>query len=227
MNSQSDVINNKSTQYLVPINEIRNNVVVLKNSALRSIIEVDGINMDLLENEAQENLLNSWQSFLNNLDFSVQILVISRKTNIDEYLTNVEDRLSSVEEEMLLTQANDYINFVREFVNSNQIIDKKYYVVVPYDPVIFKKSAFGGQIKDLFFGIFNLNREAFSQDVILSENEFQKHYQQLILRQETVMAQLQRIGLNTKLVTTNEIIPLIHNMYNPDTAIKTTLPKDN
>jgi hypothetical protein len=59
MNSQSDVINNKSTQYLVPINEIRNNVVVLKNSALRSIIEVDGINMDLLENEAQENLLNS------------------------------------------------------------------------------------------------------------------------------------------------------------------------
>lgn len=59
MNNQSDVINNKSTQYLVPINEIRNNVIVLKNSALRSIIEVDGINMDLLENEAQENLLNS------------------------------------------------------------------------------------------------------------------------------------------------------------------------
>jgi hypothetical protein len=59
MNNQSNVINNKSTQYLVPINEIRNNVLILKNSALRSIIEVDGINMDLLENETQENLLNN------------------------------------------------------------------------------------------------------------------------------------------------------------------------
>lgn len=161
------------------------------------------------------------------MDFAVQILVISRKANIDEYLTNVESRLSTVDEEMLLTQANDYINFVRDFVNSNQIIDKKYYVVVPYDPVIFKTSSFGGQMKDLFLGLFNLNREAFSQDVVLNENEFQKHYQQLILRQETVMAQLQRIGLTAKLVTTNEIIPLIHNMYNPDTTIKTTLPKDN
>jgi predicted proteasome-type protease len=59
MNKQSRPINNKSTQYLVPINEIRNNVIVLKNSALRSIIEVDGVNMDLLENEAQENLLSN------------------------------------------------------------------------------------------------------------------------------------------------------------------------
>ncbi|HRZ29799.1 MAG TPA: hypothetical protein P5052_03550 [Candidatus Paceibacterota bacterium] len=128
---------------------------------------------------------------------------------------------------MLISQTNDYINFVRDFVNNNNIIDKKYYVVIPYDPVVFKKSAFGGQIKDLFLGIFNLNREAFSQDVILSESEFQKHYQQLILRQETVMAQLQQAGLSVKLVTTNEIIPLIHNMYNPDTTIKTNLSKDN
>jgi|GEM_PF-2643180 len=58
MSNQSNIVNNKSTQYLVPINEIRNNVVVLKNSALRSIVEVDGINMDLLDNEAQENLLS-------------------------------------------------------------------------------------------------------------------------------------------------------------------------
>lgn len=59
MNNQPNVINNKSTQYLVPVNEIRNDVVVLKNSALRSIVEVDGINMDLLDNEAQEALLNN------------------------------------------------------------------------------------------------------------------------------------------------------------------------
>lgn len=227
MNNQSNVINNKSTQYLVPINEIRNNVLILKNSALRSIIEVDGINMDLLENETQENLLNNWQSFLNNLDFSVQILIVSRKINIDEYLNNVEGRIANIDEEMLLTQANDYINFVRDFVNSNQVIDKKYYVVVPYDPIIFKKSSFVGQTKDLLLALFNLNREAFSQDVVLDEDEFQKHYQQLILRQETVMAQLQRIGLTTKLVTTNEIIPLIHNMYNPDMTIQNTLSKDN
>ena len=164
---------------------------------------------------------------MNNLDFSIQVLIVSRKANVDEYITNVETKLQGTEEEMLRLQITDYISFIRDFTNNNQIIDKKYYVVVPYDPFVFKKSAFGGQIKDMFLNIFNLNREAFSQDVVLSDNEFQKNYQQLILRQDTVISQLQKMGLSSKLVTTNEIIPLIHNIYNPDTILKATMPKDN
>jgi len=226
MNKKENV-QNSSTQYLMPINEIRNNTIVLKNSALRSIIEVDGINIDLMSPEDQENMLRVWQSFLNNLDFSIQVLIISRKANIDEYISNIEDKLQGIEEEMLQMQTTDYISFIRDFTTNNQIIDKKYYIVIPYDPFVFKKNSFIGQIKDMFLNIFNLNREAFSQNVILNDDEFQKNYQQLILRQDTIISQLQRMGLSSKLITTNEIIPLVHNIYNPDTILKTTMPKEN
>ncbi len=220
MNKNTSQTNNSSTQNLMPINEIRNNTIILKNGSLRSIIEVDGINIDLMANEDQENILRTWQSFLNNLDFSVQILIVSRKANIEEYVNNVESKTAEVEEDLLKTQVNDYVTFIRDFTTNNQIIDKKYFIVVPYDPFILKKSAFGGQIKDMFLGIFNLNREAFSQDVLLDDKEFQKNYQQLIVRQDTILSQLQRMGLSAQLVGTNDIIPLIHNIYNPDTILK-------
>lgn len=227
MNNQNVSTKNSSTQYLMPINEIRNNTIVLKNSSIRSIIEVDGINIDLMSSEDQENMLALWQSFLNNLDFSVQILIISRKANIEEYINNVEGKLQTAEEEMIRLQINDYISFIRDFTSNNQIIDKKYYLIIPYDPFVLKKGSFGGQIKDMFLNIFNLNREAFSQDVVLDDNEFQKSYQQLILRQDTVISQLQKMGLEARIVPTNEIIPLVHNIYNPDTVLKTTMPKEN
>jgi len=153
-------------------------------------------------------------------------LIVSRKANIDEYVSNVEEKTANVEEDLLKTQVNDYITFIRDFTTNNQIIDKKYYVVVPYDPFVMKKSAFGGQIKDMFLNIFNLNREAFSQDVLLNDMEFQKNYQQLIVRQDTVLSQLQRMGLSAQLVTTNDIVPLIHNIYNPDTILKPTQTKE-
>ncbi len=224
--NKNNTTNNSSTQNLMPINEIRNNTVILKNGSLRSIIEVDGINIDLMSNEDQENTLRTWQSFLNNLDFSVQILIVSRKANIDEYVSNVESKTAEVEEDLLKTQVNDYVTFIRDFTANNQIIDKKYYIIVPYDPFIMKKSAFGGQIKDMFLSIFNLNREAFSQDVLLDDKEFQKNYQQLIVRQDTILSQLQRMGLSAQLVQTNDIIPLIHNIYNPDTILKPTSTKE-
>lgn len=218
--------NNSSTQNLMPINEIRNNTVVLKSGGLRSIIEVDGINIDLMSSEDQENILGTWQSFLNNLDFSVQILIVSRKANIDEYLANVENKTNDIEAGLLKTQVGDYVSFIRDFTSTNQIIDKKYYIVVPYDPFVMTKSSFGGQIKDMFMNIFNLNREAFSHNVLLSDDEFQKNYQQLIVRQDTVLAQMQRMGLSSQLVPTNDIVSLIHNIYNPDTLLKATQIKE-
>jgi len=221
MSNKKISTNSASTQYLMPVNEIRNNTIVLKNGSLRSIIEVDGINIDLMSSEDQENMLQMWQSFLNNLDFSVQVIIVSRKANIDEYIRNVESKLESIEEEMLQMQVSDYIEFIRNFTSNNKIIDKKYYIVVPYDPFVFKKTSFVGQIKDMFLNIFNLNREAFTQDTVLADNEFQKNYQQLILRQDTIISQLLKMGLSAKLVLTNEVIPLIHNIYNPDTTLQT------
>ncbi len=220
MNNQSKNKSDSSTQALVPINEVRNNVVVLKSGGLRSIIEVDGINIELMSREDQENMLSGWQSFLNNLDFSIQTIVTSRKIQIDDYIKNVLESTKKFEDALLKSQINDYLSFIQDFTNNNPIMDKKYYLVVPYDAVVLKTSGAGGQIRDMFLNIFNLNREAFGQNVDLNETEFQKNYRQLLLRQDTVLSQLSRIGLASKILTTEEIITLLHNTYNPDSLFK-------
>lgn len=220
MNNLSKNKNESSTQTLIPVNEVRNNVIILKNGGLRTIVEVDGVNIDLMSPEDQENMLNMWQSFLNNLDFSVQTIVTSKKIQIENYLKNVVDSTKNFEDELLKSQINDYLSFIQDFTNNNPIMEKKYLLVVPYDPIIFKATGFGSQIKDMFLNIFNLNREAFKQDIELSDNEFQKNYRQLLLRQDTVLSQLNRIGLSAKVLTTEEIIALLHNTYNPDSLFK-------
>lgn len=150
----------------------------------------------------------------------MQTIIMSKKIQIDDYTKNVIDRTKGLNDELLQSQVNDYLSFIQDFTSNNPIMSKKYYIVVPYDALIFKASGFGDQIKDMFLNIFNLNREAFNSAVDLNEKDFQKNYRQLLLRQDTVLSQLQRIGLGAKMVTTEEIITLLHNTYNPDSTFK-------
>ncbi len=154
------------------------------------------------------------------MDFSVQTIVMSKKIQIDNYIKNVIDSTKNFEDELLKSQVNDYLSFIQDFTNNNPIMDKKYYIVVPYDAVIFKANGFGDQIRDMFLNIFNLNREAFNNSLDLNEKDFQKNYRQLLLRQDTVLSQLQKIGLGAKTLATENIITLLHNTYNPDSLFK-------
>lgn len=93
---------------------------------------------------------------------------------------------------------------------------KSFYVVVPYDPIIMKSSSFGSNIKGLLSKVLNLNREAFSSETIMPEEEFQRSYQQLIIRQDTVLTHLNRMGLEASIVLTDNLIQLYYSLYNPD-----------
>jgi len=119
------------TQSLLPISEIRNNVVILKNSSLRSIIEVKGINLLLMSSEDQEAIIYSWQSFLNNLEFSLQVVALSRKENIDEYIRTINESAKQETNELLKLQINDYLTFIENFVKNYAILQKRFLVVVP------------------------------------------------------------------------------------------------
>jgi len=93
---------------------------------------------------------------------------------------------------------------------------KSFYVVVPYDPIVMKSSSFWSNIKGFFSKVLNLNREAFSSEIIMPEGEFQRSYQQLIIRQDTVITHFNRMGLEANVVLTDNLIQLYYSLYNPD-----------
>ena len=203
------------TQSLLPISEIRNNVVILKNSSLRSIIEVKGINLLLMSSEDQEAIIYSWQSFLNNLEFSLQVVALSRKENIDGYIRTINESAKQETNELLKLQINDYLTFIENFVKNYAILQKRFLVVVPYDPIVLKPTTFFSKLKDSIFNTLNFKRESFSMETVLPETEFQRNYQQLLIRQDTVLTHLKRIGMTASVLNTNDLIQLFYSLYNP------------
>jgi len=141
---------------------------------------------------------------------------LSRKTNIDQYINQITEATKTEQNELLRYQIDDYISFISDFVKNYPIMKKTFYIVVPYDPIIIKTSTFISNIKDMFSNVFNLNREAFTTDTIMPEEEFQRNYQQLLIRQDTVLTYLIRMGLEANIVQTDEIIQLFYSLYNPD-----------
>ena len=130
------------TQQFIEIEAIKNGVIILKNTGLRQILMVSGINFDLKSEEEQGMLISLFQNFLNSLNFTVQIFIHSRKLNIDSYLEGLSVRESQESNELLKNQIAEYREFIRSFVAENAIMNKTYFVVVSYDPV---KVPEGGQ----------------------------------------------------------------------------------
>ncbi|MGB9726545.1 MAG: hypothetical protein ACP5OX_02245 [Minisyncoccia bacterium] len=204
-----------STQSLIPIQEIKKGIIILKNGSLRSVLEVSGINTDLKSSDEQMTILNAWRQLLNHLEFSFEVTVLSIKVNIDSYLNFLQEQISKETNELLKIQGEDYTNFLSALISENAIMAKRFFIVIPYDPVIIKSQGFLGQVKDTLKGIINLKRESFSNINVVSNEEFENYYQQLMIRQTGIVSALNRIGLEVKPLTTKELIEIFFNLYNP------------
>jgi len=210
-----------STQNLISIKNIRRGVIILKNGSLRLILQVSGINTDLKSIEELNIILSGWRALLNNLDFSIEVIAHSRRINVDSYLNTLKEKIKNETNELLKLQGEDYYNFISGLVSENKIMTKKFYLVIPYDPIKIEiKNIFSDIIKT-FKEIFSMKLTAFSsEENILKEEEFQQYYQQLIIRQGIVISTLNRIGLQARPLNTKEVISLIFNLYNPETFEK-------
>src|SRR5664279_2960656 len=131
----------KATQEFVPIKEVRDGVVVLKDGGLRAIILANSVNLSLKSDEEQKSTILAFQSFLNTLDFSIQISVQSRRLDIRPYLLLLEDRLKVQSEPLLKLQTREYIGFIQNFTDSVSIMTKSFFVVVPYTHTVLKSDS--------------------------------------------------------------------------------------
>ena len=194
----------KPTQEFVPISEIRDRILVLRDEGLRAILMVSSINFALKSEDNQEAILLQFQNFLNTVDFAVQIVIHSRRFDVRPYLTLLEERLKAQESELMQIQTREYIGFVRSFTESTAIMSKSFFVVVPYSPTPVKLK--GG----LPIGI----RSKRAAPATLSA-DFNENRTQLEQRIAIVEHGLTRCGLRTARLGTDEEIELFYKLFNP------------
>jgi type IV secretory pathway VirB4 component len=208
-----------STQQFVEVEDIRSGTVILRGGALRKILMVSGVNFDLKSEEEQNLILATFQSFLNSLSFSVQLVVHSRKLNIDGYLDGLSSRASQEPNELLRGQITEYQTFIKELVQENAIMAKTYFVVVPYDPVGL--SSIGTTAKRGLFG-FGKKKDAsaLASDARAKEEKFREHIEQLSQRVDQVVNSLNQTELRAVPLNDEELIELFYNLYNPGTVEK-------
>lgn len=200
-----------ATQEFLPIEAIRDGIVILRaGEGLRAVLMVSSLNFALKSEEEQDALTAAYQSFLNSLDFSLQFVVSSRHLNIQPYLETLAGRQREETQELIKVQIAEYIEFVRTFVELTQIVAKTFYAVIPFQPSIVARRS--GMLKG-FASLFSGGRRATEQQE--GGEEFAKFKNQLLQRVDAVSVGLQRLGLRTAQLSTEELIELFYGLYNP------------
>ena len=199
------------TQQFVDIEDIKDGVVILKNGGLRRILLVNGLNFDLKSEDEQNVIIRAYQEFINSLDFSLQIIIHSRKLNIEKYIDGLTSREESEKNDLLKDQLKEYIEFIRSFVQNNEIMTKNFFVVVPYETNIIAESQ-----SKIFGGLFGSKKPSKDQ----AQASRQEQIVQLSQRADQVISGLAGAGLRAVALNANELIELFYNLYNPQAIEK-------
>ena len=201
-----------ATQAFLEIQDIREGVLLLKNNTIRGILMVSSINFALKSEEEQTAIIYAFQSFLNSLDFSCQIVIQSRNINITPYLDSLKDLEERQTNELLRKQTASYREFIKEMVVGDVVMTKNFYVVVPY--TLMEVFGVGASGKDFLKNISGQQNSAQEMD----DEKFQRCKTQLWQRMEYLAMGLRRCGLEAMPLTTPELIELFWAIHHPDQA---------
>ncbi|HCU70766.1 MAG TPA: hypothetical protein DIC35_03340 [Candidatus Moranbacteria bacterium] len=206
-NKLSGQNNASATQIFLDVAEVKEDVIILKNGSMRAIMAVSAINFDLKSTEEQDAIIMQYQAFLNSLDFPVQIVISSRKLNISDYLDFIEKKSRQQKNDLLKFQISEYQNFIQQLVSVSNIMDKNFYIVVPFSPVENEGKGFLGNMMDHFNP---------RKSIQAKREHFETYKNQLFQRLDHITASLSGIGLRLTPLKTQEIVELLYNSYNPN-----------
>ncbi len=192
------------TQDFIPIKEIRDDVVIMKDDSMRMVVIVSSINFALKSPDEQIAIILEFQNFLNSIDFSLQIAIQSRKLDIREYLGTLDDRLKEENNELIQIQIREYIDFIRNFNESTNIMTKSFFITVPYTPPLYTaKKGFWASV---------LPGKKTTGEFL---NDFAESKTQLEQRVNVVIQGLNRIGVRSIVLGTEELVELYFKLFNP------------
>lgn len=213
--------NPNSSQNALQIAEIRDGIVIMNDGSFRSVLMVKSINFDLMSPSERESVEYAFQGFLNSLYFPVQIFIRSQKVDIRPYLEKL-DKIRQEHDNMLLALLmEDYLVFIDNLAMQTNIMDKKFYVVIPYFATVDVQKAIT-QSKNFFTGLKGIFRPQ-EQHIVVNEQELNTAKDELRNRIQAALAGLQQCGIQGLPLDTQELIELFYDTYNPDTATRQQL----
>lgn len=193
-----------ATQDFVPVKEVRDGVVVLKNGGLRAVLLTSSVNFALKSQDEQNSILFQFQNFLNSLEFPVQIAIQSRKLDIRPYISLLEDRYREQVGDLLKIQTREYIEFIKNFTDNANIMTKSFFIVVPYTPPVLTTADVGS--------FFSRKGGKTAEEI---SSQFEEHRSQLEQRIAIIEQGLIRTGVRVVQLGTEEIIELYYKIFNP------------
>ncbi len=198
----------KTTQEFVPLKEVRDGVIIMKDNSMRAIVLSSSLNFALKSAQEQEAIIYQFQNFLNSLDFSIQISIQSRELDIRPYLATLERRYNEELNDLLKIQIKEYIQFVKNFTESQNIMSKTFFVVIPFTPTMLNSKPDSGLGKFL--------PSAGKKEKTAAKNDnFEENRTQLEQRVSVVQQGLLRCGIRSVTLGTEEAIELFYKLFNP------------
>lgn len=217
--------NPNSTQNTLQIAEIRDGIVIMNDGSYRAVIMAKSINFDLMSPQEQEAVEFGYQGFLNSLYFPLQIFVRSQKVDLQPYIEKL-DKIRTEHENMLLALLmDDYIGYIDQLAAQTNIMDKKFYVVIPFLPVVDPQKLLLKD-KNFFTGISEIFNKK-ENKVVINEPDLEAAKTELRNRVQAVLAGLQQCSIQALPLDTQELIELYYDTYNPDTATRQQLKNFN
>jgi len=204
-----------STQQYLDIAEIKDDILVLKDGSMRAVLLASSINFALKSEDEQNAIIQGYISFLNSLDFPLQIVIQSRRLAIDAYLESLLVKQREQTNDLLRTQIAEYREFIGQLVTLGEIMGKRFYVVVPYAPEGGARAGFFSQLGTVFSP---------AKVISLSESTFRKYQERLMARVEKISGNLSSLGITAVQLNTQSLIELYYNCYNLDLSFNQKLP---
>jgi len=205
----------KPTQDFVPIKEIRNGVVILKDGSMRAVVMVSSINFALKSADEQQAVIMQFQNFLNSLDFSIQISIQSRELDIRPYIAMLEGRYKNEIGDLMKIQIKEYIQFIKSFVDQTSIMTKTFFVIIPFSPTL--KSSASNPLEQI------MNKGEI-KNKIEEKDRFEENRTQIEQRIGTISQGLSRCGIRSVQLGTEEIVELFYKIFNPGDQEKPMMP---
>ena len=211
--------NPNSSQNSLLISELRDSMAVMNDGSFRAVISCRSINFDLMSDREREAIEYSYQSFLNSLYFPVQIFIRSERVDIGPYIERLV-KIRREQDNMLLgVLMEDYIGFIDALSHETNIMDKRFYIVVPYFPMGDVNSALSNS-KNMFSSLFKPDKP---QHITIDKDTYEKAKTEISNRVNVVLSGLYQMGVHGSQLNTKQLAELYYNSYNPDTAVRQPL----
>lgn len=213
-NKLAKSVTNASTQQYLDIAEVKEDTVIMKDGTLRAVLLISSINFALKSEDEQNAIISAYVSFLNNIDFPLQIVIQSRELNIDKYIDDLKKKEKEQTNELLKMQTNEYINYIQELISISKIMNKRFYIVVPYNPLSDRQKGF-------FSRFVSVLKPAIT--IKMKDKIFFRRKADLMHRVNNIASGLNSMGLNSVQLDTQSLLELYYNSYNPVTSANQNL----